>query len=111
MATSKIRKDPEYEISYKTNRARQGWGTTLSASDFHHGLLLVSRQGAFVVWASSTTNLEVMSLGQYFTKTTNNNIITFSDSSADGTSYTIVRDGSNITITRSSNATMTLFYV
>lgn len=90
--------------------AFQSWGTTITANGFHHGLFLDGVNVAYLVWFPSTTTIAVRSLRNgTFTKSSTSGTIQFNED-GDGTDITITRNGDTITVSVSSNATMSLIY-
>ena len=86
------------------------WGKTLTATNFHHGLLLVGNTAAYMVWFASTSDINIRSLRTGSVTKSASGTITFGADSADGTDYTITRNGATITVTSVSNATISLIY-
>jgi hypothetical protein len=86
------------------------WGTSLSATGFHHGILLGSYSVAYIVWFSSTNGIAIRSLRASDGGKSETDSITFGADNVDGTGYTITRSGTNITVESSSSNTLTLIY-
>lgn len=86
------------------------WGTSLTANNFHHGLLLLGRV-IFVVWFASSADINVKGLTTPQFSKSGQNSVTFGDTSDTGTDYTVTRNGTTITVTTNGNATISLLYV
>lgn len=94
----------------KAKSAYLNWGKTLTATDYHHGLLLVGRDAAYIVWFASTSDINIRSLRTGSVTKAASDTITFGNDSADGTDYTITRSGTTITVTSTNNVTISLIY-
>ena len=101
------------QISSRARAKFVSWGSTITADDFHHGLLLLAYSAAYIVWFASTAQIAMRSLRTSDGSKEATGSTTFSADDVNGTAYTITRNGSTITVTNnsSSNTTMTLIYV
>ena len=94
----------------------ENWGTSLTVPGTH-ALIMVGGTTMIQVWCSSTTNISASvthwdssSPISGFYKTSSGGTISFSATSASGSTYTLTRDGSSFTLTCTLEATMTAIY-
>ena len=100
------------QIATRAKGAFQSWGSSLSATGFHHGLLLLANSGAFIVWFASTDGINIRSLRASDGSTSGTGSVSFGADDVSGGSYTITRSGTDITVSFSSgNTTMSLLYM
>lgn len=87
------------------------WGTTLTATGFRIGSVMMGSDFPIQVWFASTTDVNVRVMpqnGQNPFLVSGSGSVTFSLTSATGTDYTITRSGTTITVTKNSSGSITI---
>ena len=97
--------------SQMAKMAYLSWGTTLTATGFRIGLVMMGSDFPIHVWLASTSDINVRIMpqnGQNPFLVSGTGSVTFSLTSATGTDYTITRNGTTITLTKNSAGSITM---
>lgn len=98
-------------LATKAKSALLTWGTTFTAENFHHGLLILALNDAYIVWFASTNSIGIRSLRTSDGTKTEDGSITFGVDNVSGSTHTITRNGNTFSFTSIGATTATLLYM
>lgn len=117
MATSVIEKSLASDVNTindtlnnKSTQVSTGWGTTLSWTAYRSiSILCISRNLLAVVWTPSTEDISIIVFSASGNYTKGGTTSLQFGVTSDSTTYTITRDGNEITVTAQTNNSMKAF--